>query len=61
MPNKLITFLIVATLLGGLGILIAGLMAIDFQFSQRPLLSIAGAMLFSSALVALSIHSKRSN
>ena len=61
MLNKLIIFLIVATLIGGLGILVRGLLVMDVNNQSGDPLSIAGAILFSSALIALSIHANRSN
>ncbi len=60
MLTRLVIFLSIITMLGGLFILIAGLLAMDFNMSSRPLLAVVGAILFASGLIALSIHANRS-
>lgn len=59
MLNKFILFLIVAILFGGLGILVRELLVMDVNNQSGDPLSIAGAILFSSALIALSIYANR--
>jgi hypothetical protein len=59
MLNKLIPFLIITVLIGGLLILLRGFLVMDINNPSGDSLSITGAIIFSSALISLVIYSNR--